>query len=548
MILPMFEVKVAPSSEEARAELESVLASPLFVRSPRLSRLLQYLCTRYLEGTTEEVKEYQIGVEVLGRPATFDPAEDAAARVEAHRLRKRLREYYETEGRSHTLRIELPLGHYTVVFQPVAAGQAPSAGTLAERDDKEYKEEEVQTNAPPAPAAVATPANTPWRRRINYRIAGLTALAVALIVVAGLLALARRGSTGGFTGGVSPSASKTSSAPVTPAVPAAATLPAPGLLNQNSVRIACGRTRVHTDRWGEVWEPDRNFEGGTPFEIHRQFIARAYDPKLFQAGRTGNFSYKIPLAQGVYELHLYFIEGTYGPGMPAGGGEISRIFEVRANGKSILSRFDIYSDAGGSNIADVHVFKDISPGPDQVLDLTFQSLTGQALVNAIELIPASPHHLNPIRILAQDGFYTDSSGAVWKPDRYYMGGQNAIHSVEMHGTRDPELFARERYGHFDYAIPVDKGNYRLTLYFAEEYFGPGGTQGGQPGTRVFDVNCNGVSLLRDFDLLKEGGMGQAVVKTFHNLTPNGQGTLLVSFSPVHDYASLYALEVIDESN
>ncbi len=121
----MFEVKVAPSTEGARAELESVLASTLFVRSPRLSRLLQYLCNKYLEGATEEVKEYQIGVEVLGRPPSFDPAEDAAARVEAHRLRKRLKEYYETEGRSHALRIELPLGHYAVAFQTVTVEPPP---------------------------------------------------------------------------------------------------------------------------------------------------------------------------------------------------------------------------------------------------------------------------------------------------------------------------------------------------------------------------------------------------------------------------------------
>src|SRR6202162_2154682 len=116
---PMLEVKVAPSTEGARAELEAVLASTLFVRSPRISRLLQYLCNKYLEGANEEVKEYQIGVEVLGRPPSFDPAEDAAARVEAHRLRKRLKEYYETEGRDHSLRIELPLGHYAVAFQTV---------------------------------------------------------------------------------------------------------------------------------------------------------------------------------------------------------------------------------------------------------------------------------------------------------------------------------------------------------------------------------------------------------------------------------------------
>lgn len=116
----MLGVNAGPTQDEARAEFESVLASTLFVRSPRLSRLLQYLATKYLEGATE-VKEYQIGVEVLSRPATFDPAEDASARVEAHRLRKRLREFYETEGRSHRYRIEMPLGHYAIVFQSLSA-------------------------------------------------------------------------------------------------------------------------------------------------------------------------------------------------------------------------------------------------------------------------------------------------------------------------------------------------------------------------------------------------------------------------------------------
>jgi len=71
---------------------------------------------------------------------------------------------------------------------------------------------------------------------------------------------------------------------------------------------------------------------------------------------------------------------------------------------------------------------------------------------------------------------------------------------------------------------------------------------GQAGTRVFDVSCNGLALLREFDLLKNVGPAQAVVETFHGLTPHGQGTLLVSFAPIHDYASLCALEVIDESN
>jgi Malectin domain len=529
IMLPMLGVRAAPSAEEARAELESVLSSPLFVRSPRLSRLLQYLCTKYLEGAAEEVKEYQIGVEVLGRPASFDPAEDAGARVEAHRLRKRLREFYAKDGRTHALRIEVPLGHYAVVFQPMTT------------DRPEEREDQLLHDAPRVAPAVTPPVSVAPAARwpVNNRMGGLIVLGVAL-AGAGVLALSWH--------------RLSSPSPVESKTPARAVAAAPNVVSPSalaaarSVRIACGRTAAQTDRSGELWEADRDYEGGAPFEVHGQFIARAYDAGIFETGRRGNFTYRIPLAPGIYELHLFFNESTYGPAMPDGGGEVSRVFEVRANGRPILPRFDIYADAGGSDIADVRVFKDISPDSGQVLTLTFQGLIGTALVNAIELVPASPHRLNPIRITAQDGFYTDSTGAVWKPDQYYKGGQTASHSVELSGTRDAGLFSRERYGRFDYAIPVDQGTYRLSLYFAEEYFGPGGLLGGHPGIRIFDVNCNGVALLREFDLLKEVGMAQAVVKTFDGLTPNGQSALLVSFSPVHDYASLYALEVVDESN
>jgi len=79
---------VASLGEEARAEVESVLKSAVFVRSPRLARLLQYLCAKYFAGQSDQIKEYHIAVEVLERPESFDPAQDAIARVEVHRLRE----------------------------------------------------------------------------------------------------------------------------------------------------------------------------------------------------------------------------------------------------------------------------------------------------------------------------------------------------------------------------------------------------------------------------------------------------------------------------
>ncbi len=526
------------SPEEAQAELEAVLASPGFTRSPRLARLLTFLCGKYLAGEADQIKEYSIGVEVLKRPPSFDPADDASARVEVHRLRRRLQEYYENEGKSRKLRIVIPVGHYVPAFvanipsEPILS-PAPVGG-------------EAVSAVPPVNGTTASEsAQKPVAgrgKRLPFTRSAI--LWVGLLVIAGaVLAVQfvwKPGSPGQMT--------KLRAAVEPPRPPARAwsggSAPGAGA----GVRLACGRTVAYTDRAGSTWAADRYFEGGTSFDTPRQFIARAFDPKLFQNARLGDFDYRIPLAAGVYELRMHFVEPTYGPGTPSGGGEYSRTFDVTANGRPILTGFDIYSDAAGTFVADTRVFRDISPGSDGVLHLQFRGKRAPALINAIELIPAQPHRLNPIRITSQENFLTDTSGNVWYPDNYVTGGQLNSHSVQVTGTADSDLFARERFGHFEYALPVDQGTYRLSLYFAEEYWGTGNAGGGGPGNRVFDVFCNGMALLRNFDILKEGGPNRAVIKTFHGLTPNAQGKLVVSFVPVRDYATLYALEVVDESN
>ena len=71
----------------------------------------------------ESLKEYAIAVEVFERDASYDPAIDATVRVEAGRLRSRLREYYAEQGKNDTLVIDMPKGGYraTVTVRPIAA-------------------------------------------------------------------------------------------------------------------------------------------------------------------------------------------------------------------------------------------------------------------------------------------------------------------------------------------------------------------------------------------------------------------------------------------
>ncbi len=115
----------APSEagkEAVQNELDRVLASAAFANAERSRQLLRYLVSESLAGRGSQVKEYSIGVEVFGRPASFDPRTDSIVRTEANRLRVRLRQCYtDTPGKG--LRIELPARTYEPLFPlQVAAG------------------------------------------------------------------------------------------------------------------------------------------------------------------------------------------------------------------------------------------------------------------------------------------------------------------------------------------------------------------------------------------------------------------------------------------
>jgi len=102
--------------EEIRAELERVLSATSFKRSERLSNFLRFIVNAGIEAKHDNLKEYVLGAEVYEKGQDFDPRVDSTVRVEAARLRSKLREYYETEGRSNPLRIELPKGGYAPLF------------------------------------------------------------------------------------------------------------------------------------------------------------------------------------------------------------------------------------------------------------------------------------------------------------------------------------------------------------------------------------------------------------------------------------------------
>lgn len=101
---------------EVRAELDRILASKGFASAARISKLLHHVVGKTLAGETDQLKEYAVGIEVFDRDASYDPRLDSIVRVEAGRLRSRLDEYYNGDGKASAIRIDLPKGGYSAAF------------------------------------------------------------------------------------------------------------------------------------------------------------------------------------------------------------------------------------------------------------------------------------------------------------------------------------------------------------------------------------------------------------------------------------------------
>jgi TolB-like protein/Tfp pilus assembly protein PilF len=98
------------------AQLERILASSTFANSGRLSRFLRVAVQGATLGHSSQLKEYSLGLSVFDKEDSFDPRFDAIVRVEAGRLRNRLKQYYDTEGQGDAVIIELPKGSYVPRF------------------------------------------------------------------------------------------------------------------------------------------------------------------------------------------------------------------------------------------------------------------------------------------------------------------------------------------------------------------------------------------------------------------------------------------------
>jgi hypothetical protein len=465
------------------------------------------------------VKEYTIAVEALGRAPDFDSKSDSIVRVEAHHLRRRLQEYYANEAVTHKVHIVLPQGHYVPEFV-YCNGKADVA-----HETKFVEQFEPNVDLPPVdPHVPESPLVRPRMANPWVWISGVALLAVILVVIG--VRFRHRAAA--------PSVAKQEmwTGAVSDPVPI-------------EYRFLAGyHGPSFTDANGKIWRSDEFYKGGISSPISENwYIDGQPEPNFIRSQRSGSFEYVIPLRQGVYELHLYFAETEYGGGNPRGQG--IRPFNVSVNGTARVESIDPLAEAGGPNRLHERVFKDIGPASDGNLHLKFYGWT-YAFVNAIEVLPGIPGRMRPVRIVMQPNAITDTEGHVWSADEFFIGGSPIVRHRRVGESSGKPLVQGERYGNFAYHIPLAPGKYRLTLHFAETWWGTPESHEPAENQRVFSVFANGIALLRSFEVVKEaGGPYRAVAKTFDGLEPNAQGILALEFVPSKNYAEVNAIEVIE---
>ncbi|MBL8232567.1 MAG: hypothetical protein JNL98_28980 [Bryobacterales bacterium] len=114
------EVPSSPAAGEVEAHLERLLEAAEFRQSRRCQEFLRYVVRRVLEGAGDSIKERTVAVDVFGRGVDFNPAQDSLVRVKAAEVRGRLARYYESQGASESIRIDLPVGSYVPEFYRAA--------------------------------------------------------------------------------------------------------------------------------------------------------------------------------------------------------------------------------------------------------------------------------------------------------------------------------------------------------------------------------------------------------------------------------------------
>jgi len=118
------------ATTDVTSALDAILTTDKFLASPQMSAFLRYVVEQTLIGNTRRIKAFTVGIEALGKPASFDPQTDPSVRVLAKRLRSSLDTYYVQNPETMVF-IEMKPGSYVPKFLLRSEMPAPMHNGLA---------------------------------------------------------------------------------------------------------------------------------------------------------------------------------------------------------------------------------------------------------------------------------------------------------------------------------------------------------------------------------------------------------------------------------
>src|SRR4051812_24899394 len=146
-------------------QVQRIVSSKAFKTSEVHRNLFNYLAEKSIAGEAHNLKEYTVGLDVFGKPPSYDPRQESVVRMHVGRLRQKLAEYYRTEGTDDAIIVDLPKGGFALTFEPRPAPPA------------------VAIDPTPVPATA-----TPARRTLSPREITLAASLILAVAVAGYFA------------------------------------------------------------------------------------------------------------------------------------------------------------------------------------------------------------------------------------------------------------------------------------------------------------------------------------------------------------------------
>ena len=195
-------VKTNVQDRLVRGQLDKILSSNVFARTERLRNFLRFIVKESLQGRADSLKEQVLACEIYGRGADFEAAIDPVVRVDARRLRDKLREYY-SEFPNDPLIISLPKGGYAPAFErnPDSIGvvqeihrEKPAPSSAPGSADQQPKPTQVRrialavaavgeagtSGAAPGPSLTQVQRSQRWHR-IAVGSSALVVVAIAII-------------------------------------------------------------------------------------------------------------------------------------------------------------------------------------------------------------------------------------------------------------------------------------------------------------------------------------------------------------------------------